>query len=717
MIKKILRVEIVLYFVVSFCLIFVGNIIMHIVPYEQQGYADLMINRVSGYGVEKNYFTATNEDPQLYLITGKEDSMIQGIHVDFVKPLEKDMLMEVYYPDLLGQYSEERTRKCQLSKGQKSVDVTIERGQYSEVRIDINGNFELGAVCYDSTSNRIAYSEVKIRYVVWLIDFMLAAIVCFILLHVKRIKNMIERFNSRCCSFVVNKILSKSARIFGIGIFCSIIGGIVIEAFFLVFSHRSYNPKEVAIISLLLFVFYSFVFLKVFYKEKIEFMVAVLILLSGISFSAVMPVSLGVCWDDETHYINTVKAARAINGTITAADMKLKELHVETIFHQEEYSSEYQEKRIKAYNELYEEGGYEKVEGTPFSINTIGYLPEILGIWFSYGLCLSFSQSIIFIRIINVLFVAVMIYLSMKNVKSGKMLIAVFAFVPTVFFLASSFSYDTWLTVMLIYGFSRYFRELQHRDEPLTWGRFLGIFIPLLLALGPKIIYAPLLFLTAYMPKSKFKEKKWRYAYRACFICTAVIMVAVVCYVVSGRYDLGIGDLRGGETVNAMQQLLYIKANLGEFYSTLRTFLKGYFSYENSVTYLTFMAYMGLVNLQWIPLLLLFFTALSDRLKEDAKTIPLFNKLFAILMYVMTGAICAVAMYISFTPVGSTQIAGCQGRYILPAVFPVLYMISRFGGGMLLLQKVKAEYYNMILIGTSVTFLMYNLWVNCAVKY
>ncbi len=705
------------YLVIAFFLVFLGNILMHILTtHENADYSKLMVARTSGYLVEGNCYTVTDEDPQMYLSVENISGAISCVHIDFAEPLAQDAFIQVYYPDSQGGYSEARAVTCQQPAGSENADILFESGTYSEIRIDVDASFCLEAVYGNNVVFRTIYSIIDIRYIVWSMCFVLAAVICFLLWRIDTIKRMINRLELKIKDTMKKSNLSKNLLMFGIGILSSVICGSLLESVLSFFRNRSYNPKEAVIFGTLLFFIYSVLFMRDLYRQKIEFMTAFLILLAGISFSVVMPVSLGLSWDDETHYISTIQCARGLSNTLMVADNKMKDMYVQTIMNKEEYTKDIQNERIEFYDDLYDTGDVVATDYT-FSITSIGYLPAVFGTWISYGLCLTFSHSIIFIRIFNVLFMAVMIFLSMKNVKTGKMLFAVFAFVPTVFFLASSFSYDTWLTIMLIYGFSRYFKELQDRETPLTFGRFLGIFVPLILALGPKFVYAPLLFLTAHMPRSKFREKKWAYAYYACFVAAAVAIAAVIVYVASGNYDLGTGDLRGGEGVSAMGQLMYIKSNGGQFVKTLFEFLKVYFSYENSAQYLTFMAYMGLVNMPYIPIAILVFAALTDRGEVDRRCLPVISKVSAVIMYILIGAICATAMYIGFTPVGLNTVNGCQGRYILPAVLPVLYMVTRFGGRTIVRSKMKPEYYNIALLAVSIIFLMYNLWTNVAVKY
>ena len=411
-----------------------------------------------------------------------------------------------------------------------------------------------------------------------------------------------------------------------------------------------------------------------------------------------------------------ISLARALGGNITQTDRQLITKHVDAIFDQEQYSREKRKENEAEYSEISRHAYLEK-SSYSFVYKDIAYLPFIMGVWIAYGLCLSFNLTIVFVRFFNLLIIGILIYLSMRRLKTGKMLVAAFAMIPTVFFLAVSYSYDSWLTFLLLYAFCRYFGELQRKEESLTLAGFLGIFIPAFLALLPKIVYAPMLFLMAYMPKEKFKEKKWCLAYRACFVFAALVVVAGILYFASGRFTWGTGDTRGGEEVNADMQIQYILANPGTFFSILKEFLKGYLSYENSGQYLTYMAYMGLVNMPFIPIIILVVTALFDRSSSDTKTVPIISKAGAVLMVIIIAAICAAAMYIAFTPVGLNTVNGCQGRYLLPALFPLLYMVSRFGRFTEFRKKISIEIVNMAIIFVSVGFLMYNLWVNCVVKY
>lgn len=702
----------------SFCtllitFLFLGNIGLHIFPTEVVNECE--IQETKSYSIDGSQYIMTGEDPQIFANLKGEAN---GIEINLDEGLKQDTAIQLFLPDEQGGYSEELSYKVMGKQGQKSIKIDFPLGEYGKLRIDIDGSFHLDKICQIPVNQILAFADESTCYYVWSLCVLLAAVAMILVSHNSKVSSVYEDFYHRVTKLFqrIKKSQCTHRLLLGIGIAGLV--GMLLEATVSLGRGKVFNRNEMFLLCFLCFVIYTMICMREWYKKKIEFMVCMLIIVCGLLFSTVMPVSVGISWDDEIHYLQSAKAARFLSGVVSEADQEFKKTYTNIIYNPEQgYSRKGQKEKIDEYDKIYDTGEFIEVDGSPIQMQSMGYIPAVVGMWISYGLFLSFSNSIILIRVVNVIFIGIIVYLSMKNVKSGKMLIPVFAFVPTVFFLASSFSYDTWLTMMLLYGFTRYFGELQEKDRVITWKSFLGIFIPLFLALPPKIVFAPLLFLTAYMPSKKFKERKWCYAYRACFILAAFVFVIGIYCIASGKIDLGTGDSRGG-LVNPMEQMAYITGDLRGYGKMLFHFLTNYFSYSESANYLTFMAYAGKTNWQWFPIVLLFLVAFSDREPQvDKKTIPVLSKIQAIVVFWLMGAICATVMYLAFTPVGYNEINGCQGRYILPAVFPMIYAISRWGGKVVLRGKVKQEYYNMTVVLGSVVFLTCNLWVNIISKY
>lgn len=707
----------------SILLVFVSNIFMHLFSRGPKAQEFQLKNSLNCQITDEGQYVPINDDPQLFYSREDASRELSGLRIDFGKPVENEFVLELYYPDEQGTYSEERTVKDLVPAGSEYRVIHMEPGQYSEIRLDLNASVYVKGVYEGDIQPFIIYANKVWRYQVWGICLLVALVLSVLFYRNEKKWRRWEEIYQQGMSFVSNTYHSIEIRKMFVILFVGTLLGFLIEGAIVLFAHKSFNSMETAVIWMISILVLSFVFFREAYKKRLEIVFFTIFMCCGVVFLYVTPVSLGIAWDDQIHYNNAVSLARISSKKITSTDWVMVFKFSGGCLGKEGYQRENRKIDEKQYDENYREGMIADMN-YGFSYKDISYLPFVLGIWVAYGFGLSFCATMIFGRLFNLLFIGIILYYSMKNIKSGKMLVPAFAMIPTVFFLITSYSYDTWLSFLLLYAFCRYFGELQKKDEILTFSRFLGIYIPAFLALLPKIVYAPMLFLMAYMPKEKFKEKKWCTAYRACFCFAVLLMICGIIYVASGRLTLGVGDVRGGADVNSDMQLKYITHNFGTYCGILADGMRRYLSYEFSAQYLTFMAYMGItnlpnmvVNMQYIPIGLLIFTALWDRASLDRKTIPVCSKVVAVIMPVIIVAICATAMYISFTPVALNVINGYQGRYLLPAIFPSLYMISRCGILTGIRKKIPVEMVNMALIGISVCFLMYNLWVNCAVKY
>ena len=96
--------------------------------------------------------------------------------------------------------------------------------------------------------------------------------------------------------------------------------------------------------------------------------------------------------------------------------------------------------------------------------------------------------------------------------------------------------------------------------------------------------------------------------------------------------------------------------------------------------------------------------------KKKAKNQRILVRISCIAASLLAVAACATVMYIVFTPVGSEQIFGCQGRYILPAMIPFLVAISPD----VFDNKIKPQIFTivpMILVSSTFLYNVYNMSV------
>ena len=89
--------------------------------------------------------------------------------------------------------------------------------------------------------------------------------------------------------------------------------------------------------------------------------------------------------------------------------------------------------------------------------------------------------------------------------------------------------------------------------------------------------------------------------------------------------------------------------------------------------YLESMAYFGQGNHYIGDMLVLTAVTLLDRVKETSLYIG--RRLIILLCSLSVVVLAMTSMYIVFTALGADTILGFQGRYMLPALFPVLYVL------------------------------------------
>ena len=101
--------------------------------------------------------------------------------------------------------------------------------------------------------------------------------------------------------------------------------------------------------------------------------------------------------------------------------------------------------------------------------------------------------------------------------------------------------------------------------------------------------------------------------------------------------------------------------------------------------------------------MLLGFTAVTDASGKVSFKIPVWMKSLAVLLYVGMAALIATALFINFTPVGSQTILGCQSRYIIPLLAPLLLLVT---GQRKNIIKEKNTYNGFVLLTATAATMM-----------
>lgn len=424
-------------------------------------------------------------------------------------------------------------------------------------------------------------------------------------------------------------------------------------------------------------IFFLLAFL-VFFRKKIgqkpemAFFVIVMICGTFISFAELRTY---VSWDEKIHY------DRSDDGSFKGIVRK----RIDDIFAKTNaVPASYSLKEQKAINEYFDNKVRNKISKNKdgksgFSVvefyNRVGYWPSRFALFLGRILHLPNHWNFVFGRWINVLVYASVIFFAIKKLKSGKLIMATVALFPTAVFLASNYGYDWWVTAFTLLGLAYFFSELQQPDKKITTKEMVIMLGAFVVGLGPKAIYFPLMLLLFLLGPAKFSSPKqykkflWANALAMLFVLASFLLP----FVVGGP---GKGDTRGGEAVNSAQQVKFILAEPFAYAKILTNFMASYINPFNAGGFMTFFAYLGSIKGFYLLLATTLIVAFTDKNKCDKETSGWKIKTSMLVIYLAIVALISSALYVSFTAVRSETIAGVQPRYLIPLIFPLLFVLG-----------------------------------------
>lgn len=395
-----------------------------------------------------------------------------------------------------------------------------------------------------------------------------------------------------------------------------------------------------------------------------------------VGLTLLLPLRLNVSWDDQTHFINAAGASHLQNSTLSIAE---EDFYYTCYLGQLKSYSMTEEPRLR---QILNDPSARVAESSdqPVLINfrTVIYLPAILVFFFARGLGIPMSAMVVLGRLASALFYLIVIYLGMRHLKSGKMIMAAVALMPGAVFLVSNFNYDYWLIALVAYSIAYLIGEYQHPEKILTVKDIVLIFGTFLVGILAKPVYIPLLGLAAFLPKEKFKSVKWRRVYR-CFFGGVVVLAVLGFAVLIFGGGLGSGDMRGGEGVNAAGQIQYILSNPMKYTGLLLSYLR--FQYLNMTMFKAFIVqtayYWSIPALAMPCLIWLVVVTVLDRRRDDVRPVGCPIKITVLPLAFASVCCVATAMYVTFNEVGAATIEGCQGRYLWPIMTPLFLTLGQ----------------------------------------
>lgn len=474
-----------------------------------------------------------------------------------------------------------------------------------------------------------------------------------------------------------------------------------------------YNFRKAIFAFVVVFIVSLFIMFREEMRTRVEIIVFLVMMSIGSAYVTTLPVSCGVSWDDESHYRYMMYVAHMFNGDINDGEYKMLTEFMATTTERARYTEEEHKEWVTELNEAAESGNYREDGWVWPKLEYWCYVPSAIGYTLGNALHLPYAVNFVLGKWFNLFAYALLIYFAIKRIKTGKMLVAAVAMLPPNIIMATNYGRDAYMIGFIMLGFCYLMGELQEPEKKLTVWDMVIIIGAFVLGVMPKAVYGPILLTALFLPRSKFKSKKQCYIYRACVLGATLLVMAsfLLPFLVTKGTDRG--DYRGGTGVDGGSQTAFVLANPLRYIEILWNFMKDYLSYYQAQNLLGFMAYFGHAGFNNLLPMLLIAVALTDRESRYDRCIKLPVRVAGVVLSLSTLALAATAMYISFTPVGSDTIGGCQYRYQMQVMVPMLFLTF----GIPLDNKMDKYWYRGIVLGIMSFVLLRVLWNNCIATF
>ena len=458
---------------------------------------------------------------------------------------------------------------------------------------------------------------------------------------------------------------------------------------------------------LFIFTFEIMLYLLFLYYRKViksvEILFFALVLSIGGLFACTLPVTGDVSWDDKVHYSNALQMSNLADYVYNQADIDVINVKYPRTFNMKQ-AQENIEKLNASYND---KGVLSSNKEYKLFYNHIGYLPAALAIGMGRMMNLPFQYLFLFGKLGNLIVYAAVCCYGMKKLKGGKILFAVIAMLPANIYLAANYSYDFWVTGFIMMGTAYLISELQQPDKKLEKKDFLIMLGGFVIGMGPKAIYFCMVFLCMQLGRTKFKTERRFRQYRTAVICASICVALSFLFPLIFSAGANINDIRGGAGVDSAGQIKFIITNPVQYTKILLSFLgNSYLNIVNAPRLIGNMGYLGVGKFSVLAIILMAVAACADRNSCDTGVLTHPFRLSVLGSAFITVCLIATALYVSYNPVASEGIGGCQPRYLLPLVFVVAYCL---GSGKIKFV-INKRLINSLLLAASGSLLLYEYW-------
>lgn len=635
------------------------------------------------------------------------------VDLRFSEPLAEDLLLTVHLSHQEADFSRIAPVQASAKAGDTEARIGVPRGFYADVKVETTGSFQLERLGLEDDLagyTRVAGRVSPIRVLLFVVGafIVLCLLVRYTRLHARalaRLRALLYWLRGHGAALLAGGAVVLLLTLLLYMAFQLLDGIHLSEMFAWAMNwYRLLFCLAAALVAAVLFG----VRRSIGEHPQRGFLAVILIL--GTLYAAVMPYSMLITFDDAIHYRNAVLYATPGTpyATIPEARMFIR------AYEGAEYSIREVEAMVRGMNADAARGAVETLSraGKQF-VTMIGYLPVSAMLALSRILGLPFIASFILGRLGNLLLYSIVTFFAVRRLRSGKLLLSLCALFPAMVFLTSGYNYDGWITALLFLGFATLFSQLQQPGRKVGFRDALGIILPLLLGCLIKAVYFPVMLAPLLLRKDRFGSPGQRRAYRFFVVLAGLLIILTFLPTFVQRPEAYV-DSRASEGTGGVSQLSVMLANPFGYLAILIRAMVNNLKLPSSQHFMTFFAYLGHPpDFVWhIALVMTILLAVLDRNDADAAIRPE-DRLVTIGACLLALAMMATALYIGFTPVGSQEIDGFQYRYVLPVLFPMLYML----GSAKVRHTLDRNALSMAVFGISALMLLISVYDVCVSKY
>ncbi|WP_289301889.1 DUF2142 domain-containing protein [Sporofaciens musculi] len=444
---------------------------------------------------------------------------------------------------------------------------------------------------------------------------------------------------------------------------------------FVIDNRFKWNPYLFVIINTFIFVI---LFVILFRKEGAEHPGAITFICINVIAICMLILQTPYCsgWDEEIHFSRCYNMAITFDseeGAPSVIDYLVDNYAWLDLHH--EMSIEERIDMIRNMNYLGEIRGAE-LDTYIIQINSIGYVFQVIAITIGRFLGLPFYCVWTMGRLANVFLYSIGMSLAISIIPIGKRLLMLISLAPTMIFLSTTYTYDVSVIVFLILGSCIWIKEIVSEDTVFSYRSRALYILCMIVGCMPKAVYIPMILGAFFLPSKKFYSSKDKYIFKGIIVLCLCLLMSTFILPTLTNPTVG-GDVRGGDTSVSRQLEYVLHKPLAYGVVLLNNIRKKWISYTTGGA-LGYIIYFGKCISDEIYTILLVGVAITDTYSEkQGKTKYTFkSKIISAIMISVTIVLIWTALYLSFTEVGQTKIAGVQGRYYLPFIF-LIYLWFR----------------------------------------